>query len=173
MTSEDKKSSGPATVAARCTTLLGQTDVDRFVTWFSIHASDCNRAWLKTHPDHYLTKTFQIFHRSNDEFARTCCEITAASIRSVLTPGEPEWSATDAPIPDLCQIYFGSEEYDVDHILTKVGDYCIDSDWSDRRIVTIRPWTDDCGRPPSHQTAFVTVPVARLDQTITNFTRVY
>lgn len=167
--SEDQKNPTSYSVTSQCMALLGCRDVDRFVAWFSVNADDCNRAWIKTHPDHYLAQTFRIFHRSDDEFVRTCCEVTAASIRSVLTPDEPNWVHVDTILPDLCQIYFGSEEYDVDHILTRVGAYCIDSDWSDRRGVTIRPWTDDCGRPPSHQTAFVTAPTMGLDQVMDTF----
>lgn len=93
-----------------------------------------NSIWLKDHPNHYLSQTSRVMYNNSDEFTNTCCEVTAANIRTLSGLGD-EWLITlDDPtfeqiqMNDLIfQITVGEDWSSPDHILTIWGSYIIQS----------------------------------------------
>lgn len=113
---------------------------------FVTHGVEWNVQWLKDHPGHYLYSTWQLLHKFDKRFAETSCEVTAAMIRSKITPDFGEWWQVSQQHPDhlpICQVIFGEDAGDVQHIITKMGSTCIQSHWSLDRTIYASPWESE------------------------------
>lgn len=113
-----------------------------------------NMNWAEENPEHYLIHTYaKCFHSAKQElFINTCCEVTAQAIQQKLQKGvwkpDPEafWNGkTLQEAPPICQLFFchRGESYEdaldaIEHVVTKIHEFVVDSDWSERRSLTVR-----------------------------------
>lgn len=124
---------------------------------------ELNRQWINQNPNHFLTKTYEILHKSSLVFLSTSCEITAMMIRWQLSTDFNKWEVIDEPVSfekvydsyPVFQISIGEDYSDTEHIVTIYKGYILQSYYNkyaiEKNILTpniIRAFNDPSGVSP-------------------------